>query len=402
MREAVSAVEASSGQCPEWDLLLCCARSDDQRGASAERLPEDVDWARLLRLAEFHGLRPLLFRRLQSIGAENKIPKPVYAELWSRDRALLRRNTQMLSELLEVLGALQGLGIPAVPYKGPMLALQAYGELQMREFGDLDLLLRRSDVLAAKQVLLDRGYRSAFELGPDLEARMLESRAHYHLMLVRESDSMLVELHWRTDPEFAVESSQDPAWWRNLGSVQMDGIKVSCLPPTESLLTLLLHGSKHFWSSLGWLVDVARLIEREPEIDWTWLLAKADSLRARRRVALGFFLLVGFLQLQLPAEVEVWMAREASVRRVAGSIRRRLREDPYAAWTPAERLSLHFQLCEGVDQKLRHVVDDVLRPGLVEWSSAKLPAPLSFLYYPIRWSRLAGKHLGKLVQRGAA
>ena len=55
------------------------------------------------------------------------------------------------------------------------------------------------------------------------------------------------------------------AWTRKaVGHAVQDFVfYVPALPDRELLLILCLHGTKHFWSSLGWLVDVAELIRRE-------------------------------------------------------------------------------------------------------------------------------------------
>ena len=67
-------------------------------------------------------------------------------------------------------------GILAIPYRGPTLALMAYCDLGLREFGDLDLLIRRQDLGPAKEMLLGEGFRLAYGLTASQEDRFLRLR----------------------------------------------------------------------------------------------------------------------------------------------------------------------------------------------------------------------------------
>jgi hypothetical protein len=360
-------------------------------------LDRDLNWTLLLDLALVHGLRPLLCRHLKPF-APASVPKQVYAELWSSQQLLSRRNKTMASELIAILRLLDEHGIPVIPYKGPLLAATVYGDLALRVFGDLDLLLRPEDILRAKALLATRGYRPQHPMAPVIEASLVDSRMHYHLALVRELPTMLVELHWKTDAEFPVESPND-TWWSNLPTTWFQGWDVRCFSPKELLLVLCLHGSKHFWASLGWLVDVAELIRQQPELDWAWIIARAEAMQASRRLALGLHLLRDLLAVELPGPVQLWLTNQTEAGRLAQALAPDL-FDPAAQEPGAfKRLQLNFALYETRPQRLRHLMDVVFKPGLVEWTQWSLPGPLMFLYLPVRWCRLAWKHLLALFRK---
>lgn len=374
---------------PEAELLICCARMQPtagQRDRIAQLLTCDLNWARLLELASAHGLRPLVFLHLGE-----RLPKKIYAELWSHQQVLSRRNEIMAGELIAVLSLLDEHDIVAIPYKGPVLATTVYGNLALRVFGDLDLLLRPADILRAKVLLGTRGYRSEHLMAPAIEASLVNSRMYYHLALVRAQPAMLVELHWKTDAEFPVESPDD-AWWSNLTTTGFHGRRVRCFSPPELVLVLCLHGSKHFWTSLGWLVDIAELIRQEPALDWVWIISRAERLRAGRRLAFGLHLLRSLLEVELPAQLLNWLASQPEAKGLANATIPGLL-DPFAQEPGAfRRLQLNFALYESGRQRLRHLIDVVVMPGLVEWTQWSLPGPLMFLYLPARWCRLVWKH----------
>ncbi len=64
-----------------------------------------------------------------------------------------------MGELQRILDIFKSHGITAIPYKGPVLAIQAYGNLAFREFGDLDIFIQKQDFLKVKELLLDNGYK---------------------------------------------------------------------------------------------------------------------------------------------------------------------------------------------------------------------------------------------------
>jgi hypothetical protein len=382
---------------PEARLLVCCARTtlaDEEREELRQLLRQDLDWTRILHLGARHGLRPLLHRHLDQVEG---VPRAARVELWAEAETIARRNHEMVRELLRILSVLESHGIRAVAYKGPTLALAAYGELGLREFGDLDLLLRREDILAAKRVLCASGYLPEFPLTPVVEAAFLESGAQYHLVIRSECGRFLVELHWRTDPDFPVERLDDERWWERTGPMVLDGASVRVLVPDELLMVLCLHGSKHHWASLGWLVDIAELLHRlEP--DWRAMGERSEALGCARRLGVGLALGESLLGLRLP-EAARRIAQGPGIETLAESLCAGLFFDgPEPSATRALRMSL--ALFERTDHRIRHCVRAVFLPSLVEWSAWPLPRRLFFLYPPLRIARLSTKYLGRALRPG--
>jgi hypothetical protein len=309
----------------------------------------------------------------------------------------------MADELKTVLRLLEAHDIPSIPYKGPMLALTVYGNLALREFGDLDLLLRPADILQAKSILATHGYVPEFHLTPAVEAAFLRSRANYHLVmqLERAQRTVMVELHWKTDPEFQVEPVNDDNWWIELPRIKLDELDVRSFAPHESLLILCLHGSKHFWASLGWLVDVSEMIRQQPALDWTWIIATAEKMRAGRRLAYGLHLLRKLLDTPLPAPVLEWLSGQSEAEALADDSIKPLFEPTAPGSGPLQLLRMNFRMYETWPQRLRHASDVIFSPSLNEWSRWPLPRPLFFLYPPLRLFRLLSKHASALIQPNA-
>ncbi|MEP7069988.1 MAG: nucleotidyltransferase family protein, partial [Usitatibacter sp.] len=352
-----------------------------------------LDWGVVLELASRHGLRPLLYRHLDAL-APAAAPRPIFVELWGCHESLARRNAAMAAELLCIVDALEANAIPCLPYKGPALAQSAYGDLALREFGDLDILVAPADLMRARTLVQALGYTSRYPLAPPQEAALLRSGMHYHLVLDRSAGEWMVELHWRTDPDYPVERCDDPQWWETRPRAAVGAGRVRAFSTEELLLVLCLHGSKHFWASLGWLVDVAEMIRQEPRIDWAWIIAKAHDLAGRRRLALGLHLAHRLLDAPLPQEVAAYV-RESRIGALADGIVAGLFTPRFHPPGAAAALRLNLAMFERPAQRLAHCMNVVFSPTLVEWSRWPLPRPMFFLYLPLRMARLTTKYLGR-------
>lgn len=402
MTEALRSVEqfkASAG--PEVEFLLCCARLDlpeKGRRRIQELLAGTLDWTVVMALAQRHGLRPLLYRHLNMLGPA-AIPRAMFAELWANYESNARRNQAMARALLDVLRRLNKCGIAAIPYKGPSLAEDVYGDLALREFGDLDILLRPRDVLPAQRVLQAHGYVLEYDLKPEVEAAFLRSHLNYHLVLFHDVGPVMVELHWKTDADFPVEPRDDERWWANLGTASLCGETIRCFTREELLLILFLHGTKHAWSSLGWLVDVAELVRRHPDIEWDWITGKAERLSCQLRLGVGLCLANHLLEMPLPHKIKSKIEGLPRVRRLAAEILSMLFNASFDEMNAFERLRFNLSLYDRSWQKITHGTSVVLEPSLLEWSRWPLPRYLHGVYLPLRFARLLAKYVGQAIDR---
>jgi Uncharacterised nucleotidyltransferase len=132
---------------------------------------------------------------------------------------------------MQLLGVFEAHGIGTIPYKGPSLASCAPGNLALRQFGDLDLLLRKQDIPAARGLLIARGYRVAFALTPTYEAVYLQSSCELHF--VHDRSGIFVELHSALSPR----DFPFPLHWEELRgrlvSTSIGGREVRTLAPED-------------------------------------------------------------------------------------------------------------------------------------------------------------------------
>src|SRR6185295_1241913 len=123
---------------------LCCARKTASPEVVA-RLREvaagEVDWEYLFLLARRHSIMPLVYVQLER-HAGDLVPHDILAKFKQHYMENLARNTILTAELCRLINLFRDEGIEAIPYKGPVLALFAYGDIALRRFVDLDVIVK--------------------------------------------------------------------------------------------------------------------------------------------------------------------------------------------------------------------------------------------------------------------
>ena len=263
-------------------LLLAIARQALQSDPPALRdAAEEVEhWDDFLRLAQAHRMAPMAFWSLQ--GAETPVPATIRKCLADEYERNLCQSLLSATELLETLALFAQEQIPAMPFKGVALAAAAWRPPELRASGDLDLLIRREDLERASAILEERGFRRA--LSPEKE--------RHERVFLRQRDGAVVELRWVLDFVFGRYGRKPGfAWaWQGRCSARLNGVEIPAMSPEKTLILLGMHASKHVWSRLMWVCDVAQVIASAPDLDWLAADFEARSLGLWKPFALGILL----------------------------------------------------------------------------------------------------------------
>jgi hypothetical protein len=275
-----------------------------------------------------------------------------------------------------------------------VLAASAYGNLALRQFGDLDILVRSQNVPRARELLLSVGYQPQFHLNRIQEAIFLRSQTE---QLFTRDDGSVVEIHWEFAPKYFSFALGTERLWQRLQPVSVGGATVSTFSPEDSLLILCAHGAKHRWEQLNWICDVAEIIRRESKLNWRWITKQAAKLGGERMLHLGLFLASDLLGAPLPADVSRRVRTDSAVRALAAEVRERLfleTNDPLGVSegsivSPFHARSLfHLKAREQLGHKVQYCLRRLTIPTEADWMMLPLPPPLFPLYYIFRPMRL--------------
>jgi hypothetical protein len=260
-----------------------------------------------------------LYRALA--GCPERVPAAILDNLRGRFRANAMRNAYLARELVQITSLLKERGVPVIAFKGPVLARAAYGDLSLREFIDLDILVRPSDLGVIRDFLFSQGYRSRYSgLGEKERGFFLWCEEAFG----NKDGLVCVDVHWQMNPQYFAYAPEGDVLWRRTVPVELQGGTVSTLSTPDLLLHLCVHGAKHGWTTLGWICDVAVLACRNPGLEWSRMIAEAASLGGRRLLLLGLYLAYNLLGAAIPDEL-ISMARdEGVIVNVAAQVKRRM------------------------------------------------------------------------------
>lgn len=419
----------------EVQLILSLARASFSgvlRAKAAALLTKPLNWTLILERATAEEVYPLFFRNLERLlgkehGAGSRAPdvrreglgvkgdtaNAINAECkrqhmapgsmlrapcdvgegsMKEAREKLRRLAKinafraaiLTEELARVLKLFAKGGIPAIPLKGPALAQALYGDPSLRTSVDLDILVPRSMVQRAFNLLRADGYKSEF--GPGFFANLLlRHNIEYALRRCERGFDYIVELHWGVLWGGKAEKNIAERLWADPNPATVFDAPAYALSIEWQILVLAAHAARHQWQGLKWLVDLHELCS-SPDVDWDKLDRKAKLLGWHELLRISFLACCSLFDTAVPqkylvGELPAWV-------------------NLFPAVAPVHLNGAFFptRLIQKPLDKIRYAGRVLLIPTLAELRFVTLPSLLAFLYYPLRPLRLGFKWRGFLAR----
>ena len=297
----------------EWELLLECARPQLDRQRLVERLRAPLKWASLIAFAEDHSVLGLTTARLANYD-ENAV-SPENREIlraWRRAYTLFTMN--LTAEMFRLFDGFAASGVEALVIKGPVLSARCYGDPGLRQYGDLDLIVRDKDIQRSTELMISLGYEPSVPLRA-IRAKKIPGE----YVFLQSSTKLLVEYH--TELTFRYHPRPLPLenLFQRQTRVNIDSHKVPALSPEDELILICIHGAKHFWEQLSYIADVAAFVTRQ-ELDWGRVMAAAAEVGGERMLYVGLRLAADLLGAPLPESVGAALRSDRTVGRLAKQI----------------------------------------------------------------------------------
>jgi len=374
----------------EFELLCCLVRPQPDRARALELARQGVDWACVVRLAAVHGVRPHLCNALNNgVRADEFSGLQQTLEIFQRRH--VARNLYLAGELLRVANMFSQRGIAFATFKGVALAASLYGDISRREFNDIDIIVRATDIEAAESVLESCGYRPARGDSREWREAFLGYQQQY--MFVSANSVLAIDLHW----DFAPRGYPFPLLARDIWST-LDHAPIAGRPiPTFGSETLAIylagHGTKESWKSLGWVCDFAEFYHRRrSDVDWIDLSRRLDR-NGRRQLLLGLLLAKELLGIPVHDELLKLADRDSRTQALLNLAVHRISSSLEANNPHPEMQLPNFEMYESRIDRLRLLWRLVSTRTTGDYEAMPLPRPLWRLYYLIRPFRLAIKIL---------
>lgn len=400
-RAAAKSRRASGlASCPEMDLLCKCIAplraggtepdppDPREREGRPPCRPMEIDWPKFMELATNHHVLPLVYKTLKSdAGNGIGLPTEWFAQLRARQTPIAAYNMRALALLRRLQRLMEASGIRLVPIKGPALALLAYGDVARRQFEDLDLLVRREDLLRAVELLEREGYRLRELSDSVCRARYVASLQNWSL---EKAGSPPLDLK----PVLVSHALTGPASAEFMAAacrrIPIDEKRSLAAPgPEAMLLAVCLDGANDMWFKLSSVADVGALLVKYADRDWGGFLGAAARLGQRRSVLVGSGLAEELLGCDLPPAFREGDRQDPVARRLARRAADRLRALAPRHSFVGRQTWFALQTRERLRDRFRFLSRLLFVPGAYELAAWPLPGVLQPLHALMRPGRLA-------------
>ncbi len=378
----------------EHELLLCIAHKSldesvtNQLGALALK---DVDWDYLITRASNQGLLPLLSKHV-SAHCHDIVSAQVLDRLKSELFNNRQSNLYLLRELLRILKLFRTEGIGALSFKGPILGEMAYGDLGLRQAGDLDILIAKDDFARAGELLRSAGYLMEPQLSPAQQRSHL--RNHCEIQFAHHDQFSVVDLHWGITPKSFPLALTSSDLFSRRKTIILAGHSIETFADEDLLLYLSIHGAKHYWQRLEAVAAIAELIRAGSELNWNLIVRHAKEVKSERILCLALLLLEILFDVALVREVSELLKRHDDLRPIAQVICERLHRGDVAPASQIEMFRLNLQFMDRRRTAVTSLLRSVFVPTISDWQAIYLADPIYPLYYALRPFRLLSKYRG--------
>lgn len=375
-------------------LLAACALHDVEHRQQRIRalLEFPISWTKVIALAQSHGLMPILYRNM-SHGA-GIIPEEALRELHARYERHARQALSLTQLLHEILAHLELRDVEAIPIKGPALAEALYHNIAMRQYSDLDILVRPEDVVRARAALESLGYTNELILTNAQQRSYLDSG--YEYAFDGAYGKGVIELQWRILPRFYAADFDTQRLFAESGSGTVAGRHVRTLCAEDLLLVLCVHAAKHVWERLAWTRDVAEFTGSQA-VDWEDVRRRAERMGIVRILGITLVLSRDLFGATIPPKMENMLSGDRLIAPLAATIRQSILSSVEYDTESVGYVRLMLRLRERRVDRVRFLARLAFTPGIGEWSAARLPDALFPLYRVVRIWRvlrrlLTGRH----------
>jgi len=377
---------------PEWSTLLVACSTPavgDRQARLQSCLEAPIRWAKLSSLAERHGLQPLLFQTLQSV--EELVPAHEMNSLRQAYQTNLHKAMLLSRELIRIVGHLSELGVDVMPYKGLALAEALYGDIALRQAGDIDLLIHPEHLGRVQDAVAKLGYVPHSRLSDIEEQAQLKSG--YECAFDSATGRNVLEAQWAMLPRFYSVDFDLKGLFERAMTVEVAGQPMKTPSHADLFLTLSVHAAKHVWGRLVWLCDIARLM-RLPALDWNWILTEAKELGVTRILQVTMLAANQLLGVEIPAAALASLPADRAAPGLAQEIQTYIASEAAFNGESVSYFRLMMRLRERRADRVRFLSRLILTPGPGEWRLVRLPRTLFPLYRLVRISRLASRLVG--------
>lgn len=380
----------------EMKLMIACARTNPGPGQvmRIQQLADrNINWEQMVLTSIRHKVLPLVFQNLCDC-CPDSFPEEIRTrveESYIFENAL--NNHALVETLFSILSLMETHNIQVVPFKGPVLSENLFGDIGLRRYLDLDLLISKKDAVKAIDLLAGMGF-----IPDELQLPATEEKAAFlerltGISLIRDISGHRVslDLQWDIANRFARIPVDLELISDCIEEVTLSGRQVHSLSPEVLLCYLCIHGAKHRWMTLDLVCCINQLIQVRQDINWEQTVDFAKKIHCQTAVLCALYLSRYFFDTVLPETIVRKIESSRTVEQLAQEAAHGMIDHYHdAADMPEKFDSLLFGIQDSLWDRIRYGCRIFFLPTKKDFAVFSLPGPFLFLWYGLRPMRLAG------------
>lgn len=293
---------------PEDQLILAVVKlhpSADELTTITALVAQVEDWDYLITTIIARGLGPLLYKKLPLLPNSGLIPLEVSAKLQQVYYKTFSRSMVLYEHFRNIAIAFNSQQIPVIALKGVYLSEWLYQDIGLRQFSDIDLLVKEEDGVRCIEVLETLGYvASKYAFSSIVSTQLTKNAVHYPPMI---KDGVSIEIHIRLHHKNQPYQIILPAVWSSANPAIINTVSMLVLNDVDLLIHLCLHLDKHFkvgQVQFTCFADISNLLEKDLNtLDWEKLTETCRLYRCENNVYLYIMMVQQFMNVSIPRSI---------------------------------------------------------------------------------------------------
>jgi hypothetical protein len=369
-------------------MILCCKihlDAEDKKDLNRYIYSKEIQIKLLILLSHRHAVLPQVYRTLKTYFPSHPMTlsfKPYYLKV-------VQKNISMGHSLCEVLKLFKKHHIEVLSIKGIALSAQVYYDTTLRQFGDLDFLILKKDKNKFYELLLEHHYIPEITLTPQMQKYFLNAA---NVLGFTTPSSSFIEIHWELLSKNYAIMLEEPMLWEETALTHIYHTPVRTLNLDNQLLYLSMHGSKHMYSKLLWVSDIAHIVTHHKDICWKKIIQKAKNLGCHRMLLLSLSLAQTLLGLKLPSDIARHITKDKHVEHLQKTCLKLHYTKTQSSKKSIRSFQFLLRLRERKSDKIRFVIYALFLPKFNDFQTLNLSKHFTFLYPILRPLRLMLKY----------
>jgi len=374
--------------CLRWLLYACRTwilhKDNPGTETNSSLIFQETNRDVLKKMAHFHNLEPLLHDLVKSQKlVEEELPEGLKEKWEEAYFSTVIRNTEILELLSQLLVECKKKNIRIIVLKGPSVIADIYGDIGLRPMADLDVLCRKQDLLALRDIAYSLGYTKSGQ-------PYLHQLDFYH-----EKFDTLIELHFNLFHFVKNKKLFLQMVWEEKTELSFENLSFPVLPLEHRIVFELAHCRFHRYNiALKHLLDfAARLLFLRNTIQKKKLL----SLLSQSGLSEDFFLLSRTLKNLMDLPFPEYPELERPIKEADSFKNNLLDLSSSFGFTINRRTGAEFKQQEGMIKKLIFARKRLFPPLKALQATYNLSSPLKAVFFtPIHLGKLCGDFRKKI------